>query len=207
MRRPVHLLALGVIGLHAFACSSSSPTTSNDGGATGDSGTSSNADGGSSSGDGATTGVVDAKSCSDYCALVAKNCKGKQEQYTDIDCEDVCNADSKWNAGTPGDATGNTLACRVTHATAAAIDQAANCLVAGKSGGGVCGSLCENFCRLSAKNCTGANQIYKDDAACMSTCGAWDAEKTDCLIYHLNAAGEDATTHCPHGAADSHACG
>jgi hypothetical protein len=207
MRRPTQVFVLGLVGLLGFACSSSSPTASGgDGGPSGDSATS-NGDGGTSTGNDAAPTPADAKSCNDYCALLVTNCTGKNEQYNDIECQGVCIENSKWNAGTPGDTTGNTLACRVTHAKAAATDQAANCFIAGKSGGGVCGSLCENFCRLSAKNCTGANQIYKDDAACMSTCGAWNAEKADCLIYHLNAASEDPATHCPHAAADSQACG
>ena len=107
--------------------SSSSPSEG-DAGPTSDSGT--KGDAGTSANDGGTTTPADPVACSDYCALLAKSCTGKLEQYTDIDCEGVCNENSKWNAGTPGDKTGNTLACRVTHAKAAATDQAANCVVA-----------------------------------------------------------------------------
>jgi hypothetical protein len=207
-RRWSHPVVLLPLALVAIACSSSSTSTStNDGGASdsaagGDGGSQGEA---SSASDSSTP--ADPQACTDYCDLVNKNCTGTLAQYEDLDCESVCKESSAWSAGAPGATSGNTLGCRVTYAQAAASDQAANCAAAGKGGGGKCGTLCESFCRLSAKNCVGGNRIYTDDAACMSTCGTWDTEKTNCEIYHLNAAGFDATTHCPHGAADSHACG
>jgi hypothetical protein len=151
---------------------------------------------------------VNTKACGDYCTLVNQNCTGTTNaQYSDFDCKTACTTTSAWDLGTTGATSGNTLDCRVTYANLAASDPATNCTIAGMRGGGVCGKRCDGFCRLVDKNCTGANQIYADDAACQAACAQWTPSKVDCVIYHMNAAGIDPVTHCPHGTPTSHACG
>ena len=52
-----------------------------------------------------------------------------------MDCLDTCDT---WDAGTTGDTTGNTLACRLYHVGAAADDPNLHCPHASADGGGQC---------------------------------------------------------------------
>jgi hypothetical protein len=80
--------------------------------------------------------------CATYCAQLATNCTGDNAQYNDTaDCMAYCGA-AMWPAGTPGEAAGNTLACRIYHGGTPAMTSAAmHCPHAGPSGDGVCGSV------------------------------------------------------------------
>lgn len=63
-----------------------------------------------------------AEVCTDYCqAWVDKDCdRSAANTYTDEpDCRDVCNA-ADWELGEPGDATGNSVHCRLWHTGLAA---------------------------------------------------------------------------------------
>jgi hypothetical protein len=76
----------------------------------------------------------------DYCALMQANCAG---QYPS---NQAClAAAARFQIGTVGD-TLNTLACRIGAALKS------DCKAASASGGGVCGSRCEAFCRLAAND-------------------------------------------------------
>jgi hypothetical protein len=78
--------------------------------------------------------------CAGYCGLITTNCTGAHAQYADMaDCMAECTA-LAWPAGTPGDTSGNTLACRIYHGVAAGSDAATHCAHAGATGGGVCGA-------------------------------------------------------------------
>lgn len=167
--------------------------------------------------DGGTDAAADAgaTACSAYCDDVTANCVEGNTQYADNDaCLAACTTNNKWPAGTPGAASGNSLACRVYHATNTASDATTHCAHAGPTGGSVCGSLCEAYCSLALQNCTGDNEIFADEAECMTACeeyatdgevGAMSGNHVQCRIYHLGAAGANsnaAITHCPHGAED-----
>ncbi|MCU1277735.1 MAG: hypothetical protein JWM53_1281 [bacterium] len=152
-----------------------------------------------------------APTCAAYCAKVQMNCTtgdgGGNVQYASVsECTNYCTTAAGWPAGATGDQMGNTIGCRLYHAGAAAADPVTHCPHAGPTGGGLCGSLCENYCQLMAKNCTGANAVY-DAATCASKCGmipntgmvnAMSGDSVQCRIYHLSAAAADPVLHCPH---------
>lgn len=154
-------------------------------------------------------------SCASYCAAVTASCKDVNAQYKSVeDCMTYCSVQSKIPAGSLKDIAGNTLGCRLYHATVAgqsAENAPKHCPHAGKSGGNTCGTWCENFCSLSKANCASELFPFKDDAECASKCAAVPAtgvinatagNNVQCLIYHAGVAGTDANTakdHCGHG--------
>jgi hypothetical protein len=148
--------------------------------------------------------------CADYCAKVQMNCTavdgGSNAQYPSTTaCETYCSMVAAWPAGVTGATTGNTVACRSYHAGAAAADPVTHCPHAGPTGGMMCGTLCENYCYLMAKNCTGANAVY-DPATCATKCATiptgglandTSGNTVQCRITYLGLAFSDATTNCP----------
>jgi len=165
--------------------------------------------------DTAADAASNAPSCSTYCAAVTSSCKDANAQYKSLeDCMTYCSVQSKIPAGSLNDIAGNTLGCRLYHATVAgqsAENAPKHCPHAGKSGGNTCGTWCENFCSLSKGNCAADLFPFKDDAECQTKCaavpmsGANNAtagNNVQCLIYHAGVAGTDANTakdHCSHG--------
>ncbi len=95
------------------------------------------------------TGVVVPNDCSGYCTATMAACTGDNARYVDMtDCMEVC-TEAGWMAGTPGATSGNTIACRIYHAGAAATMPAVHCVHTGATGGGVC---------------IGATPIFRTDA-------------------------------------------
>lgn len=154
--------------------------------------------------------------CASYCTAVMANCAGDDAQYaSEQACLDHCGTSAGWDAGAATDTDGNTIGCREYHAGVAATDAALHCPHAGPSGGNVCGTWCDNYCQLSAKNCLAGDELFVDDAACQTACGLYDTsadpgvaggDSVQCRIYHLGVAGSDPgtseTAHCPHGGVD-----
>ncbi|HEX6836627.1 MAG TPA: hypothetical protein VF334_08645 [Polyangia bacterium] len=146
-----------------------------------------------------------APTCAAYCAKIQMNCTGGDaggnEQYaSESGCNSYCGS-AGWGVGMIGDTSGNTIGCRLYHAGAAAADPVLHCPHAGPTGGAVCGSLCENYCQLMAKNCTGANAVY-DAATCTSKCAMLGTQghandttgnTVQCRIYYLGLAATDPT--------------
>jgi hypothetical protein len=87
-----------------------------------------------------TGGTVITADCAGYCTQTMANCTDTNAQYDDeADCLAFCNA-AGWPAGTPGEAGGNTLACRIYHGgDPASGDPAMHCPHAGPTGANVCG--------------------------------------------------------------------
>jgi len=154
--------------------------------------------------------------CTEYCASITASCSAGNAQFTSTgECNAYCTrartAPELWSLGTEGGTSGNSLACRDTHAGLAATNAAVHCPHAGPSGGNVCGDWCENFCDLALGACTGANQIFADRATCLTGCAtlattgvpnATAGDTVQCRIYHLGVASSsaaNATVHCPHG--------
>lgn len=154
--------------------------------------------------------------CETYCNAVAASCTAAADApYSGLtgDCLTVCNTRAAWPA-TGATANSNSLACRTTHAQLAANPgpPAVHCPHAGPTGGTVCGSYCANYCYLALRNCTGANQLFADDAACQTACAgltvgasanATTGNSVQCRINHLLAASAAPATHCPHGSVTS----
>lgn len=148
--------------------------------------------------------------CDAYCDTVMANCTAENAQYSSRDeCVDYCENVAGWDAGVDSDVDGNTIGCRTYHGgDPAATDPATHCAHAGPSGGGVCGSYCDSYCQLALQNCAGGDELYADEAACMTACGGFDDTGTpgdvqydtvQCRIYHAGApAATDPATHCPH---------
>ena len=164
-----------------------------------------------------------AAACMAYCTTITTNCgptdAGTNTQYADVAaCNKACLTQYGWAAGKMGDTSGDTVACRAYHAEAAKGNAVVHCPHAGPSGGNTCGTWCEVFCDLHARNCPGNLAIFADRGACMTACGAMptsgkpndtSGDTIQCRIYHLGVAGTDATaamTHCPHGKSPSAAC-
>jgi hypothetical protein len=148
--------------------------------------------------------------CAQYCDKIALSCAafdgGSFAQYADTAaCNAWCTTAAGWPAGVNGAQSGNTIACRDYHAGAAAANPAVHCPHAGPTGGGLCGSYCENYCQLMARNCTGANAVY-DMTTCMSKCAMIPTNgnandqagnSVQCRIWYLGQAATDAATNCP----------
>lgn len=171
-------------------------------------------------------------SCDDYCTTIAANCRGDiasdagLAQYASREgCLNLCGA---IGGGTLGDQTGDSVACRLSHAAAAKSDPRGQCVQAGSTGGGVCNDesdasdngRCAAFCTRTLSLCTLANGVdpvpYATNDACMAACGSSfkldpaQPELTqmgntlNCRQYHLVLAYEStdgsnpAVYHCPH---------
>ncbi len=102
-------------------------------------------------------------SCARYCEVLEAQCGGQHDDASG--CLALCEAGVFYDGDTPneglgsyGAETGNLVACRLEHglqASEAATSDDANdaCAVAGVSGGGVCGSRQEVWCKLGDRIC------------------------------------------------------
>jgi hypothetical protein len=157
--------------------------------------------------------------CLDYCSAVEKNCVGDFAQYPSKDaCVSLCQ-NAGWPLGTLVDANTNTLGCRLGLAEKVTeVNAVAFCPYAGLSGGGHCGSWCDNYCHYATYHCTGEASLFDNLADCQSACEAVDAsggpgdvsgDTIQCRINMLGTAmGEQAGPLCANGAIeDSAACG
>ncbi|MCA9542453.1 MAG: hypothetical protein KC620_26330, partial [Myxococcales bacterium] len=118
---------------------------------------------------GLTGGNVCGDYCEVYCDYIEDNCAA-QGQFNDRDaCMTAC-ADYS-TGGRDGDTSGDSVQCRIYHASyPASQDPALHCPHAGPDGAGVCvgDSTCERYCDAMLANCPTA---YPDADACMAACG------------------------------------
>ena len=151
---------------------------------------------------------TEAITCDNYCARVMANCTGDAAQYADIaTCKRLC---ADLPLGDAGDTGGDTVACRMYHAGAPAMQSASfHCPHAGPFGGEVCGTRCGAFCLLAGSACPTEYDAGACDAACgtkfrfapdagESPAGPTSGNTLNCREYHLVAAFGDPGTHCPH---------
>ena len=100
--------------------------------------------------------------CENWCALLSDHCPEEVLHNEDF-CLDYCNHPylDILPAGTAGDTSGNTLACRIEHAEAAGSATGATrealCAAAAMSGGDTCGSYCDVYCHLALETCNTTN--------------------------------------------------
>lgn len=158
---------------------------------------------------------VDRPTCAQYCEVVTEVCEDAGvPQYPDAAaCLNYCGRDAGLPAGTLDDTGGNTIGCRIYHATvASATTPDAHCSHSGPTGGDVCGTWCENYCHLAMRNCTDANRLFPSAEACLAECaavpangapGAEAGNTIQCRLLYLGRAGSDppesANTHCAEG--------
>ncbi len=150
--------------------------------------------------------------CDSYCDLVMLNCAGDFSQYGSPEtCKTSCAA---FAPGSPGDMSGNSLACRHYHAGLAAMANDVHCGHAGPGGDMACGSNCEGFCAIAGQYCPDA---WPDNDACIAACSGFATDEVydandvagdtfACRLYHATAASLDPATHCGHITGDSPTC-
>jgi hypothetical protein len=159
--------------------------------------------------------AVSRSACEAYCFDLMDVCQGADQQFEDrAFCVEHCANWSGWNAGAPGNREDNDLACRETYVAeaAAGINLAESCLRAGPTGGGACGTLCENYCDLLEANCA-SQPAALPRADCIAKCRALPTDggpldkngnTVQCRMFHLGLAAHEppqsAALHCPHGA-------
>lgn len=164
--------------------------------------------------------------CASYCTTIQMNCMGANAQYPDVGhCMAAC---ASFDVGTTGQATGNTLGCRIYHAGAPAVTNAMlHCPHAGPGGdltdvvappSQYCGDACTSFCKLEIMACGTTTSApttgqYADMNACMSACANFPnsthpyattakGDSLACRLYHATNAAMtgNAAVHCPHTA-------
>jgi hypothetical protein len=116
--------------------------------------------------------------CQEYCSQYFELCPQYLEYKNEDDCVAHCKDYAALPNGAYGDQNVNTVGCRLdlleklagapnpdlktTHSF---------CLDAGKSGNGVCGDLCTNYCDVAVKNCQESGAIgASSNDACMGMC-------------------------------------
>jgi hypothetical protein len=114
-----------------------------------------------------------------------------------------------------GDVNVDTIACRLKFLEDANFNAATSCRYAGASGGGRCGSLVTNVCRVATHVCDGkAEASYATQALCLdatnglvSMAAHWgskqgvaaaDDNSLECRAYHAIASLTAGNVHCGH---------
>lgn len=167
---------------------------------------------------GHTTGQQVTSLCQEYCDAVMANCSGDYSQYLGSDvCLSVCKVLPE---GSPGDQSGNSVQCRLTHAAAVTEtgEPQVDCPAAGPGGAGVCGDDCTGFCTIMVEYCT----QYSNPQECNDVCagvpklGGYSATLKDdsgaslfasgnsveCRLWHVSSATQLPATHCLHAAGE-----
>ncbi|MFT5429594.1 MAG: hypothetical protein ACI9OJ_000265, partial [Myxococcota bacterium] len=133
--------------------------------------------------------------CDDYCSALDLACSDSDRQFgSTAACVAYCGTMADIPAGGTSDSSGNTLGCRMLYAVKAlelvqsggvcgvsetdVADRKAQvtqfCSQAGKSGGEVCGTLCENYCYLAEQRCDGQAgfDFGSGVSKCINSCNA-----------------------------------
>lgn len=155
--------------------------------------------------------------CEAWCGLYAAACGGAES----TECVQACQVlDSKTGFNVRDNAVGNTVECRIYHATAAlAGDAELHCthakfwpvdLCVDEADGGDIN--CRVYCQNALGACRGDFAVYDSEEECLATCAVFplgearkdgSAQDTSentvaCRTYHANAALGGAAMHCPH---------
>lgn len=157
--------------------------------------------------------------CETYCTEITTYCVGGLQQYVDTEqCMHICELLPQ---GTLGEATGNTVACRLKNAAdaryASGVERGRYCRRAGPGGDNGCGTNCEGFCSLMQNVCTAEESpLYRfaSTEECMAACSALpdgevpystsdeavsDGNSVQCRLFHVNSAAMlDPLEHCEH---------
>ena len=171
-------------------------------------------------GEAATDAPVSGAPCEAYCTAIMKNCTGQFQQYLSMStCLAMC---PNFEFGREGDTSGNSLACRITHAALAATNgPAVHCPHAGPLGADTCGHPCEGFCLLDVARCgvVDGGAAYADELDCRTKCAQYtyqpgseltseSGDTLNCRLWHLETAYNPGLElpHCLHTAKKSDAC-
>jgi len=164
-------------------------------------------------------------SCQNLCRLLADACPESFKKYADIaedgdDGTDVCVSKCQglvdtqlYDSRDTGNYLGDTLQCRIVHATSATVDPAGHCAHADLKSNKCLADPkaepdCDTFCQLEMAECTEANghPIYESEAQCKAVCQALPlgligdtTENTiGCRMYHSYNSLLDPKGHCSH---------
>jgi hypothetical protein len=100
--------------------------------------------------------------CTEYCDLIDSRCTAENAVYPNTEaCMAVC---ALMEPGALGDASGNTLECRMAQLNASDFEVPMRCPAAGPGGNGSCGANCESFCKLRQQVCDGVQPAAPDIA-------------------------------------------
>jgi hypothetical protein len=149
--------------------------------------------------------------CTEYCNTVMANCTDANAQYVSLP---VCLADcSHFPLEGPDKNFGNSVQCRQYEATLAGTsgEPDDSCSAAGPDGDPVCGSACDSYCGLIMPICPTA---FGSSAECLHDCksmvdlGSYNTsdqrgDTLQCRIFHVSAATQSPSSHCPHAGAES----
>ena len=154
-------------------------------------------------------------SCDEYCAAVSVACHGAYAPFQDsAHCLSWCKSLGGTAPGTRYDTEGDTVGCRLHHAQRAASagdlsDVVRWCSAAGPTGGDLCGSWCDVWCRQRAARCGDRAPPPPPDDGCAAACAALPTDGTpgdlggdsvQCRLAHL--ALPEGRSVCPASAAD-----
>ncbi|MFT5433009.1 MAG: hypothetical protein ACI9OJ_003714, partial [Myxococcota bacterium] len=148
--------------------------------------------------------------CVSYCSAINAACRNDLAQYVGgydpeniptnagaagglSDCESYCVTWNNLPAEGPNASRANNVLCRQENATTAAKsadDALLHCPAAGPTGGGLCGTWCDNFCQLAIDNCS----MFETVSDCMQLCeqlpddgsaGDTTGDTVQCRLYYV----------------------
>ena len=151
--------------------------------------------------------------CNTYCTKIMGACTGANAQYSSMaNCVDSC---ANFPVGAAADQMGNTLGCRINHATLAMTTPGTHCVHAGPGGAGTCGMDCAGFCSIVVAECPtqwnmttcNSNQTGCPSFTSTPPYKAPSAGDTlQCRLYHATMAASDPGGHCGHTIEASTVC-
>jgi hypothetical protein len=166
-------------------------------------------------------------SCSTYCSALASGCSGTFEPYPSLTlCADECAVFASGSLADASVASSNSLACRQARASKTPLTND-DCLAAGPTGGGACGTRCQAYCELTFAICVPANRDAVNPFAtvndCLAACQNFTFDPSapefdgsgknnlNCRQYYLQSAwgdtqGGTALVNCPYLGVSSAVC-
>jgi len=151
--------------------------------------------------------------CEVYCRNVLTHCTDELDIYGgDMgSCMAACEAFP--TNGEDGATDGNSVQCRIYHASFPSEDSPpVHCPHAGLTGGGMCGDACDAYCDQLDAHCVGDNAQYPSRAACRAGCSELSrdglftdiaGDSVQCRAYHASfPSAMDPVMHCPHAGFD-----
>lgn len=152
--------------------------------------------------------------CEGYCKIYMTACKTTKDWgFTNAQqCIDRCAAFPHQDTFTvAGGQEGDSLACRLHHATLAVSDPDTHCKSAGMLPQGACTGTgdpdCDDYCLVNRTACTGEYAAYENNRQCLAVCkatrkGSHNVDQQDtvgCRTYHSYFALQgQPTPHCSH---------
>ena len=117
--------------------------------------------------------------CAEYCRLVSDKCSEVRPQYDDArdECESLC---VYLESSPGGDATNDTLACRLERARSSGGERQSDCDGAGRGSNGACGTNCDAYCSLMRGICPDQYEAFDpsaaddDEGSCQRVCAAME---------------------------------